>query len=79
MPQQPHWESVEQPGNVLAPGRAQGEVTEGGDAHAATHGCQQGRYSRAREVLQVHLESNRQHTAEKPRPTDYCESAAIQK
>lgn len=79
MPQQPRWEIVEQPGNVPAPGRAQGDGTEAGDAHAATHGCQQEQYLRAREVLQVHLESDREHTEEKPRSTDYCESAAIQK
>lgn len=79
MPQQPRWEMVEQPGNVPAAGRAQGDVTEPGDAHAATRGCEQERYLRAGEVLQVHLESDRQHTGEKPRSTDYFESAAIQK
>lgn len=38
MPQQPRWEIVEQAGNVPAAGRAQGDVTEAGDAHGATHG-----------------------------------------
>lgn len=76
MPQQPHWEMVEQPGNVPAPGRAQGDVTEAGDARAAAHGCQQEQYLRAREVLQVHLENNRQYRNPDPGITV---SAATQK
>lgn len=50
--------------------QSSGDVTEAGDAHAATHGCEQERHLRAREVLQVHLESKRQHRAEKHRPLD---------